>query len=93
MTLTDVSISKHKIQDLIDNRVVTLQVPIPKVNLNPLLNHGRETINMIERDKAWLAIGTIGEEIVKSLIPTVSSLTIKAYPEFFVIIAPHQVFA
>jgi len=42
---------KHKIQDLIDNRVITLQAPAPNVNLNTLPNHGGATINMIERDE------------------------------------------
>ncbi|XP_049385670.1 uncharacterized protein LOC125849743 [Solanum stenotomum] len=84
---------KHKIQDLIDNRVITLQAPAPNVNLNPLSNHGGATINMIERDEDWLANGTIGEANVNSLIPTVASLTIKAHPEFVVITAPHQAFA
>ncbi|XP_049387091.1 uncharacterized protein LOC125851355 [Solanum stenotomum] len=84
---------KHKIQDLIDNRVITLQASAPNVNLNPLPNHGGATINMIERDKDWLANGTIGEAAINSIIPTVASLTIKARPEFVVITTPHQAFA
>ncbi|XP_049360477.1 uncharacterized protein LOC125825188 [Solanum verrucosum] len=84
---------KHKNQDLIDNRFITLQAPAPNVNLNPLPNHGGATINMIERDEYWFANGTIGEANVYSLIPTLASLTIKARPEFVVITAPHQAFA
>lgn len=44
----------HKIQDLIDIKVITLEVDAPNVNLNPLSNHGGVTINLIERDKDWL---------------------------------------
>lgn len=45
---------KHKIQDLIDNRVITLEAASPNLNLNPLSNHWGATINIIERDKYWL---------------------------------------
>ena len=41
---------KHKIQDLIDQNVVSLQTVAPNVNSNPLPNHGGVTINMIETD-------------------------------------------
>ncbi|KAK4737954.1 hypothetical protein R3W88_001651 [Solanum pinnatisectum] len=41
---------KHKIQDLIDQKVVSLQTVEPNVNSNPLPNHGGVTINMIETD-------------------------------------------
>ena len=84
---------KHKIQDLIDNRVIILQALSTNVNLNPLPYHGEATINMIESDEDWLANGTIGKTNVNSLIPTVASLTIKARLEFVLIIAPHQAFA
>jgi len=48
---------------------------------------------MIERDEDWVANETTSEVSINSLIPTVASLTIKARPEFVVIIAPHQAFA
>ncbi|XP_049345800.1 uncharacterized protein LOC125810336 [Solanum verrucosum] len=41
---------KHKIQDLIDQKMVSLQTVEPNVNSNPLPNHGGVTINMIETD-------------------------------------------
>ncbi|KAK4714504.1 hypothetical protein R3W88_020411 [Solanum pinnatisectum] len=44
---------KHKIQDLIDKKVVSLQTVTPDVNSNPLPNHGGITINMIETDDDW----------------------------------------
>ncbi|XP_055803406.1 uncharacterized protein LOC129872442 [Solanum dulcamara] len=44
---------KHKIQDLIDQKVVTLQTAGPNVNNNPPSNHGGVTINMIEIGKDW----------------------------------------
>ena len=78
---------------MIDNRVITLQAATPNVNLNPLPNHGGATINMIVRDKDFLANGTVGEENVNSLIPTAASLTIKPCPKFVVKISPHQAFS
>ncbi|KAK4731886.1 hypothetical protein R3W88_024874 [Solanum pinnatisectum] len=44
---------KHKIQDLIDQKVVSLQTVAPNVNSNPLPNHRGVTINMIETDDDW----------------------------------------
>uniref|UniRef100_M1DZ61 Gag-pro n=1 Tax=Solanum tuberosum TaxID=4113 RepID=M1DZ61_SOLTU len=41
---------KHKIEDLIDQNVVSLQTVTPNVNSNPLPNHGGVTINMKESD-------------------------------------------
>lgn len=41
---------KHKIQDLIDQKVVSLQTVSPNVNNNPFPNNGGVTINMIEAD-------------------------------------------
>ncbi|XP_055800353.1 uncharacterized protein LOC129869752 [Solanum dulcamara] len=41
---------KHKIQDLIDWEVVTLQTAAPNVNNNPLPNHEGLNINMIGKD-------------------------------------------
>ena len=42
---------KHKIQDLIDKEVVSLQLAAPNVNTYPLPNHGGGNINMIETDE------------------------------------------
>ena len=44
---------KHKIQDLIDQEVVSLQATTPNVNTNPLPNHGGSNVNMIETDEDW----------------------------------------
>ena len=42
---------KHKIQDLINQEVVSLHPAAPNANTNPLPNHGGGNINMIETDK------------------------------------------
>ena len=42
---------KHKIQDLIDQEVVSLQPAAPNVNTNSLPNHRGGNINMIETDE------------------------------------------
>jgi len=44
---------KHKIQDLIDQNVVSLQTVAPNVNNNPLPNHGGVTIILIVTDDDW----------------------------------------
>ena len=44
---------KHKIQDLIDQEVVSLQPATTNVNTNPLTNHGGDNVNMIEIDDDW----------------------------------------
>ncbi|KAF3647603.1 putative S-adenosylmethionine-dependent methyltransferase-like [Capsicum annuum] len=44
---------KHKIQDLIDQKVIILQSPTPNVNSNPLPNHGGPTVNVIEIEGEW----------------------------------------
>lgn len=41
----------HKIQDLIDQNVVTLQTVIPNANTDSLPNHEKFTINMIKVKK------------------------------------------
>ncbi|XP_055814638.1 uncharacterized protein LOC129884346 [Solanum dulcamara] len=46
---------RHKIQDLIDREVVTLQTATPNVNNNPLPNYEGVNINMIEVGKDWNA--------------------------------------
>lgn len=47
---------------------------------------------MIERDEDWIANGTINETNFNLLISKVTSLTIKASPEFVVITAPSGIF-
>ncbi|XP_060170681.1 uncharacterized protein LOC132601617 [Lycium barbarum] len=44
---------KHKIQDLIDKKEITLETATPNVNTNPLPNHGNNGVHMIERDEDW----------------------------------------
>ncbi|TMX02855.1 hypothetical protein EJD97_019501 [Solanum chilense] len=44
---------EHKIQDLIDQEVVSLQVVAPNVNTNPFPYHGGVNFNMIETDDDW----------------------------------------
>ena len=39
---------KQKIQDFIDQEVVSLQPTTPNVNTNPLPNHGCSNVNLIE---------------------------------------------
>ncbi|XP_015166046.1 uncharacterized protein [Solanum tuberosum] len=39
---------KHKIQDLIDQKVITLQTATPNVNSKPMSNQGGVTLNMVE---------------------------------------------
>ncbi|XP_060216517.1 pollen-specific leucine-rich repeat extensin-like protein 2 [Lycium barbarum] len=42
---------KHKIQDLIGEREITLETAAPNVNTSPLPNHGNNRVHMIERDE------------------------------------------
>ncbi|KAF3647602.1 hypothetical protein FXO38_18599 [Capsicum annuum] len=61
---------KHKIQDLIDQKDITLQSPTPNVNSNPLLNHGVPTVNMIEIEGEWTsskAITKVNSEGLKRI--------------------------
>ena len=65
---------KHKIQDLIDQNVVSLQTVAPNVNSNPLPNHGGVTINIIETD-AWCvtkAIVLIAPDELQRAVPSLS---------------------
>ena len=41
---------KHKIQESVNQEVVSLQTVAPNVNNNPLPNYGGVNINMIEMD-------------------------------------------
>uniref|UniRef100_M1DGW6 Gag-pro n=1 Tax=Solanum tuberosum TaxID=4113 RepID=M1DGW6_SOLTU len=83
---------KHKIQDLIDQRVVTLQTATPSVNSNPPLNYGKATINMIETEEEWCttkAIVPAGPDNLERVIAS-SSMNEKLN---FTSVTPHQAFA
>lgn len=44
---------KYKTQDLIDQKVITLQTIAPNINVNLLTNHEGVTINMMEINEDW----------------------------------------
>ncbi|KAK4706953.1 hypothetical protein R3W88_033490 [Solanum pinnatisectum] len=83
---------KHKIQDLIDQKVVSLQTVAPNVNSNPLPNHGGVTINMIETDDDWCVTKAIVPIAPDNLERAVASLSIREKKEF-VILTPEKVVA
>ncbi|XP_049350430.1 uncharacterized protein LOC125815075 [Solanum verrucosum] len=83
---------KHKIQDLIDQNVVSLQTVAPNVNSNPLPNHGGVTINMIETDDDWCVSKAIVSVVPDELERAVASLSIREKKEF-VILTPEKVVA
>ncbi|KAK4706860.1 hypothetical protein R3W88_033577 [Solanum pinnatisectum] len=83
---------KHKIQDLIDQKVISLQTLVPNVNNNPLSNHGGVTINMIELDDDWCVTKAIVSIAPDELEKDVSSLNIREKKEF-VILTPEKVVA
>ncbi|KAK4728108.1 hypothetical protein R3W88_021096 [Solanum pinnatisectum] len=83
---------KHKIQDLIDQKVVSLQTIAPNVNSNPLPNHGGVTINMIEMDDDWCVAKEIVLIAPDELERAVALLSIRKKKEF-VILTPEKVVA
>lgn len=83
---------KHRIQDLIDQKVITLQTAAPNVNCNPLSNHEGVTINMIEVEEDWYVDKVIIPVNHDGLGKVVASGSISEEPKF-VIMAPHQAFA
>ena len=83
---------KHKIQDLIDNKVVSLQTVAPNVNSNPFPNHGAVTINMIERDDDWCVTKAIVLIAHDNLERVVASLSNREKNEFL-ILTPEKVVA
>ncbi|KAK4708751.1 hypothetical protein R3W88_029676 [Solanum pinnatisectum] len=83
---------KHKIQDLIDQKVVSLQTVEPNVNSNPLPNHGGVTINMIKTDEDWCVTKAIVPIAHDNLERVVASLSIKEKKEFM-ILTPEKVVA
>ncbi|KAK4726780.1 hypothetical protein R3W88_031697 [Solanum pinnatisectum] len=83
---------KHKIQDLIDQKVVSLQTVEPNVNSNPLPNHGGVSINMIETDDDGFVTKAIVPIAPDNLERAMASLSIKEKKEF-VIRTPKKVVA
>uniref|UniRef100_M1DVI2 Gag/pol polyprotein n=1 Tax=Solanum tuberosum TaxID=4113 RepID=M1DVI2_SOLTU len=82
---------KHNIQDLIDQKVVSLRTVAPNVNNNPLPNHGYVTINMIETDDDWCVTKAIAPIAPDELERAVASLSIREKKKF-VILTPEKVF-
>ena len=54
---------KYKIQYLIDQEVVSLQMVSPNINTNPLSNNGGININMIEMNDYWSVTKVITHNI------------------------------
>ena len=80
---------KHKIQDLIDQNVVTLETATPNVNTNPMPNLGGVTINMVEVEEDLNVKKVIISANLEKLEKVVASPT-KREKSKFVIMAPHQ---
>ncbi|XP_069152059.1 uncharacterized protein [Solanum lycopersicum] len=83
---------KHKIQDLIDQEVVSLQPTVLNVNTNLLPNHGGGNINMIETDEDECETKRITPFAQEDLERAVSLLSVKEKREF-VILTPTKVVA
>ncbi|XP_069149116.1 uncharacterized protein [Solanum lycopersicum] len=83
---------KHKIQDLIDQEVVSLQPAAPNVNTNPLPNHGGGNINMIEIDDDEREAKRITPIVQEDLERAVASLSVREKGEF-VILTPAKAVA
>ena len=67
---------KHKIQDLIDQEVVSLHPAVPNVKTNHLPNHGGGIINMIETDEDEHEAKRITPVVQKDLEKAVASLAL-----------------
>ncbi|XP_069154645.1 uncharacterized protein [Solanum lycopersicum] len=83
---------KHKIQDLIDQKVVSLQPAAPNINTNPLPNHGGGNVDMIETDEDWSVMNMITSIVHDDFERVVASLSVKEKREF-VILTPTKVVA
>ena len=83
---------KHKIQDLIDQEVVSLQPAVPNVNTNPLPNHGGDNLNMIETDEDGCGTKMITPIVHEDLERAVASLSVKERRKF-VILTPAKAVA
>ncbi|XP_015081465.1 uncharacterized protein LOC107025133 [Solanum pennellii] len=76
---------KHKIQDLIDQEVVSLQSAVPNVNTNPLPNHGGGNVNIIETDEDGCGTKMITPIVHEDLERAVASLSVKEKREFVIL--------
>ncbi|XP_069146002.1 uncharacterized protein [Solanum lycopersicum] len=83
---------KHKIKDLIDQEVVSLQPAAPNVNTNPLPNHGGGNINMIETDEDERETKRITHVVQEDLEKAIASLSVRERGEF-VILTPAKAVA
>ncbi|XP_069150323.1 uncharacterized protein [Solanum lycopersicum] len=81
----DYIILKHKIQDLIDQEVVSLQSAVPNVNTNPLSNHGGGNINMIETDEDECETKRITPVAQEDMEKAVASLSVREKGEFVIL--------
>ena len=82
---------KHKIQDLIDQEVVSLQPAAPNVKTNQLPNHGGGNVNMIETNDDWCGTKIITPIVHDDLEKAVASLIIKKKKEFVILLPPKVV--
>ena len=83
---------KHRIQNLIDQEVVSLQTAAPNFNTNPLPNHGGVNMNMINTDDDWCGTKVISPIVHDELKKVVASLSVKEKKEF-VILTPAKAVA
>ena len=83
---------KHKIQDLIDQEVVSLQPVAPNINTNLLPNYENSHINMIKMDEDWCVMKMITPIIHDDLERAIASLSVKERREF-VILTPTKAVA
>lgn len=83
---------KHKIQDLIEKNVVSLQTTAPNINNNPLRNHMGVNINIIETNDDWCMTKMIVSIVDNELEKAMASLSIKEKKKF-VILTPIKVVA
>lgn len=83
---------KHKIQDLIDQKVVTLQTTTPNANSNPTPSHEGVTINVIEVEEDLYVEKVIISANLEKLEKVAASPT-KREKSKFRITTPHQAFS
>ena len=76
---------KHKIHDLIEQEVVSLQPAAPNINTNSLPNHGGGNINMIETDEDERETKRITPVVQEDLEKVVASLSVREKGEFVIL--------
>ena len=81
---------KYKIQDLMGEEVISLQIATPNVHTNLLPIHGGVNINIIETDNNWCMTNVIVWIFHEEMERVVASLSIKEKKEF-VILTPIKV--